>query len=395
MKQLVFLLAILVFCFSFIHCSELDLNPQPLNNAPCRREVQWNYDNDKHTVKFQSEAKCLEKTNTTNLGAFNAMTFALSTVRIPTLKFLAKSAIKTVSLEKEVEIKLVIGGALGFDRIIEFRDNDGVAGFQPNSTDTVVKTYNMVDQVWSPFNVSQVVVNNFTVVYQATSQAIVPGCCTVKISAWTTTSDISFVSNKFVNRTGIVPVLTASTFKSSLELTNIQYSSGINGRLAISTLVANRGNLNKKTERSSSEHERPDDASSDQSVSQFDGGVTDQVDAQVKGLVGISIPKPFVSFQTFVSKYPTSSPTTVTRAGLVQTDYSDADRDVEAAALKDGLDNAVVKRFWVSLNEQVENFSWDPSVGTAADNVNAPVNGASRMVGSAVALIMAMIVLLL
>ena len=390
-KIILFLFAILA-CVALIHADNLDLSPKPLKDVPCRREVQWNFEDGKKTVKFQSNAKCLEKTNATLLGAFSEMNYALSVTKIPSLKFVAKSTIKATLLKKEIDIKLVIGGAMGFDRIIEFNDINGVTGFQPNTTDTVVKTYKMVDQTWSPFNVSTVVVDDNTVVYQATSQAVVAGCCTVKVSAWSTTSDISFVSNKFVNRTGILPVLTASTFKSSLEITNIQYSSN-NGRLAISTLVAHRGKLNKKAAAVVSQ-ERPDDATSDQSVDQFDGGLNDQVDAQAKGAVGISIPKPFFSFQTFVSKYPTSSPTTISKAALASTEYSDADSDDQASGLKYGLDSAVVKRFWVSLSEQVENFAWDPSVGTAAENINAATSDASRIVGSALALIVVLIALL-
>jgi len=388
MKNILFLFAVL-FCIAFIECDQLDLSPTPLSNVPCLRQVQWNYEDGQKTVKFQSEAKCLEKTNTTRLGAFSEMNYALSIVRIPSMRFNAKSTVKALVLQKEIEINLLIGGALGFDKIIEFNDNNGVAGFQPNTTDAIVKTYNLVNQTWSLINVSQIAVDSSTVLYQASSQAVISGCCTVKVSAWATSSDISFVSNKFVNRTGIVPVLTASTFKSSLEITNIQYTSN-SGRLAVSTLVAHRGNLNKKIETSISGQEKPDDATSDQSVSQFDGGVNDQVDAQAKGTTGISIPKPFISFQTFVSKYPTSSPTTITKANLVNTDYFDADSDVEASGLKFGLDSAVVKRFWVSLSEQVENFAWDPSVGTATTT-----SGASRIVGGAFALTLALIALLL
>ena len=91
----------------------------------------------------------------------------------------------------------------------------------------------------------------------------------------------------------------------------------------------------------------------------------------------------------------------MTSAGLVQTDVTDANGDVEAATLREGVDGAVVKRFWVSLSEQVENFAWDPSVGTAADNVNAPVGPVSgavmvgRGVGAAVAMIVVMMIVLL
>ena len=389
MKTLLFLFAILL-CIAFTTCDQLDLSPKPLSDAPCRREIQWSFGDGQKTVKLQSEAKCLEKTNTTRLGAFSEMNYAMSVVRIPCLRFQAKSTIVATILKKDVAINVVIGGALGFDRIIEFNDNNGVAGFQPNTTDTVVKTYNLVDQTWSPFNVTSQNVDSATVVYQATSQAVVPGCCTVKFSAWTTTNDISFVSNKFVNRTGIVPVLTPSTFKSSLEITNIQYST-TNGRLAISTLVAHRGNLNKKSTTTVSSQEKPDDATTDQSVSQFDGGLNDQVDQQAKGAVGISIPKPFVSFQTFVSKYATSSPTTITAVNLVNTDYVDADSDVESNGLKYGLDSAVVKRFWVSLSEKVENFAWDPSIGTS----DLATSGASRIVGGTVALVVAMMIAML
>ena len=324
MNKIILLLLTLATVLLFANADNIDIMPKPLPSVPCRRDVSWNWVDSvtRKTINFESMAGCAEKTNITRVGAFNKMSYTLSVARIPMLRLVARTAVKASILKKETTINLVVGAGMGFDKIIEFNDNNGVTGFQPNTTDTVVKTYKMADQTWSPFNISKAAIDNHTTIYQATSQAVVAGCCTVRVSAWATSSDVSFVSNKFVNRTGILPVLTASTFKSSLEITNIQYSSN-NGRLAISTLVSHRGNLIKKSPTSvraisaTESEERPDDATSDQSVSQFDGGLNDQVDAQAKGAVGISIPKPFFSFQTFVSKYPTSSPTTISRVTLI------------------------------------------------------------------------------
>ncbi|EFC49681.1 predicted protein [Naegleria gruberi] len=391
--KLLFLIVILSCLATLLSAqsTSFDITPKLFpTNKFCRRKIE--VDRNEKTIKFTSKALCtLDRLNATAVGSFSEMEFLASLERFPLIAMKAKTAIKIVTpiTKIERELAIVVGSAFGVDRIIEYQETSGVEGYQPGN-DTVVKIYNLREQTWKIVDLSKKLLNDSdnSYIYHALVETNITNFCTVRMSAVISTATVQIDSSKFASRAGVVQVLNPSSLKVSFELANIQYSQS-NSLIALGTIVAFRGSRREKSSgenetlkpssgtRESSAVEKPDDANDDQAVSQFDNDLNTQLDGNQAIL-----PKPFFSFQKFISKYSSSSPTVVTRGKLIYTPFRNIEgslnSDEQFIKDKSEASNAVVARFWVSLTERVENVIWDPSSGSSENsNYLAATSGAS------------------
>ncbi|EFC43783.1 predicted protein [Naegleria gruberi] len=361
-------------------------------NKFCKRRIDISKDDSAKTVKFSTTSLCAaDRKNGTAIGAFSSMDYVASIVRFPIIGMKAKTTVKVVTPITKVErdLSIVVGSAFGIDRIIEYQEVNGLEGYQPGN-DTIVKLYNLREQNWKVLDLSKKLVEgtNDTFIYQALVEANVTGCCTVRMSAVISSAPIQFTSPKVAARTGVTQILSPSSLKVTFELLNIQYSQSSGSYIALGTVVAFRGSRRDKVStdndafapssgnsRQSTNYEKPDDASDDQAVTQFDNDLSTQLDGNQA-----SLPKPFFSFQKFISKYSSSSPTVVTRGKLIYTPMNTIEvLNSDEQFIKDSIETSgtVVARFWVSLTERVENAVWDPSSGSQENADYLTTSGAN------------------
>ncbi|EFC48773.1 predicted protein [Naegleria gruberi] len=368
------------------------------NNLSCKRDVTTSTTSSQ--VSLTSAATCDLGTNRTSLSTFTQLKFYAAFGTIPMVKAVASAgvSIKITSL-LSTTISIDVGAAFGVDKVIEYLDNDGVSGYQEGNGDTIVKEYPLVGLTWSTPTLVKTSISSSSsaYIYQVTTSASVGTLCTVKFTGYLTTNEVTFSDSSLVARSGVSQVLVPSSYKSSLEFTGINYLNS-NGKLAISTLLAYRGSLAKKASSRSlrdlfatTSEERPDSASSDQIVFQFDQS---SFLSSWNLSSTFNIPKPYFSFQSYVSKYSTGS-TVVSKATLVSTSTSTATiantNTLAYGAITADISSAKVVRFYVSFTEQVSNFIWDPSVGTEDTSASSTSDAVSIKFGSVLIVMLALI----
>ncbi|KAG2386870.1 hypothetical protein C9374_001905 [Naegleria lovaniensis] len=377
------LLLLLIAHFTFALDVNTSLYPK-LSNAVCKRKID--IVREFKTVRFVTKAGCIDRRNATAIGAFADLEFFASVVKFPMLGMNAKTVVTAPQTGKAITV--VVGNAFGFDEVLEYKEVNGKEGFQPGN-DTVVRSVRLGQVDWTVDSVSRTALNsaNTSYVYQAVVSTTVPNFCSIKITTMVTSDAVTFTSPKMVNRTGVVQVLNPSTLKVTLELTGITYSAS-DSLVALGSVVAFRGNRRDKPIQPASE-EKPDDATSDQTVNQFD----DDVNTQLGGSNVAALPKGFFSFQNFVSRWNTSAPTVITRGKFVASPMVpfQPSQDGETT-LRDRVDsNAAMVRFYMSITERVDAFVWDPSTGSSEDSSylsnSAARNGAAGFVGMIVTLL--------
>ena len=272
--------------------------------------------------------------------------------------------------------------AFGFASLVEYQESNGIPGYQPGN-DTIVRQVRLSQQQWQIDSVTtSIMLNaaNTSKAYTVILSSQISGWCSMKISALITTDTVTFTSDKLINRTGIIQVLTPSSFKVSVQLTNIVYSNP-SSLLAVGTVVAFRGAISEKSRDtqhrsiSGSKVEKPDDANSAQQVNQF-------VDPTQVRNYGVSIPNAFFSFQNYISCYNSSAPTVITRGNFIQSNFTmfqpQLEDEKQFSGMVDG--NAVLTSFFMSITERVDSFSWDPSVGSSDIVSNLVLSGAGSIV---------------
>ncbi|KAG2377458.1 hypothetical protein C9374_009369 [Naegleria lovaniensis] len=367
----------------------------PKTSLTCQRTVT--YTPTTTTVTFDSTGRCnLNATKSLSLGTFTGMNLQASVSVLPMIKMTAQAGV-TLSVNilgkmTSIDFAFNVGASMGFDAIFEYLDNDSNPGYQPSGTDQIVKSYPLTSLQWSQLNVVSTKIDANTTFYQLSTEAQVGTLCKVKLIGYLTTSEVVLSSNAFVSRDGVQQILVPSSFKTSLQVLNIAPSNAA-AKIGISTLVAFRGKVNAKSTRAASTpakgEERPDDDSADQSVLQVD------TSSYLSGLSnlpnGFQIPKPFFSYQTFVSKLSASGTVSIGRSKLVSTSLTQVTEvsDVNTEMTR-SISGSSVWRFYASLTEQVQNFVWDPSVGNSDERPPSPtvVSGAHKVNGMVVMMMM-------
>ncbi|EFC40108.1 predicted protein [Naegleria gruberi] len=375
MSKLRIILAVVLVCMVAACCiaetTESGEWKVKLRNEDCKREMKFSLSDSNKVAEIESTGGCKSKDPEGLIqGSIANIEFQFNVKKVPLVRMKAHTAVKVDNGPTKV---VNMGGLFGFERLFEYINNDGKDGYQVNGTDTIVRSIDLSTVSWSQITVQKTVLNGSSnsFIYEASSQATIANWCTFKMSAVVSTSEVQVTSNKTLSRSGVIQVLTPSSLKVNVELTNIQYTAG-NSLLGISSITAYRGNLKEKPTQDKPVEEKPDDASPDQAVNQFDGDVTDQT-----GSSAVVLPKAFFSFQTFVSKYPTSSPTSISRSTLGVSPFVDANED-SVKQIRDDFDTkGKVKRFYVSLLERVDNFVWDPTVGSSTSGSNGIWRGFS------------------
>ncbi|KAF0984632.1 hypothetical protein FDP41_000531 [Naegleria fowleri] len=390
--QLVFCSAIAVLFFLCQFTLAIDVNTSLYPKlAVCKRKIE--IVRELQTIRFVTKAGCIDRRNATAIGAFADLEFFASIAKFPMLGMNAKTVVTPPQSGKPITV--VVGNAFGFDEVIEYRETNGKEGFQPGN-DTLVRSVRLGQVNWKVDSLTRTPLNdaNTSYVYQAVVSATVPNFCSIKISAMVTSDAVTFTSPKMVNRTGVVQVLNPSTLKVSMEVNGITYTAD-DSLVAFGTIVAFRGNRRDKPIQPSNE-EKPDDATDDQTVNQFD----DDVSSQLGGNNVASVPRGFFSFQNFISRWNTSAPTVITRGKFVQSPMVpfQPSQDGEST-LRDRVDsNAALVRFYMAITERVDSFVWDPSTGSSEDSSylsnSAARNGATGFVASLIVALVALIAFL-
>ncbi|EFC43529.1 hypothetical protein NAEGRDRAFT_80050 [Naegleria gruberi] len=383
-KNILLTLCLVFSLLPFIHAlDEISLKFRQ-TSLSCKRNVQ--YSTPANQVTFTSGTTCdFNVTTKASLSTFTGLKFEASVATLPMIKMAASAGFKIQLGNKlaPLTINIDTGVAFGFDSIFEYLDNDGTPGYQPNTADSIVKEYSLVGLSWKVISVTKtdLTSDGSAAVYKAVSSVDIPNFCTVTFTGFITTNEVSFESKTLVSRT-VTQVLVPSSFKSSLEITGIKYSNA-NSKLGISTLVAFRGAIFEKPRaRNILAEERPDTATSDQKVIQFN---QTSFFSSWNLPDGFELPNPYLSFQTFVSKYSTLS-AGITKSQLVTTALkSDFSLNAATSALKKDLTFASVVRFYASLTERVDNLNWDPSLGAEDKSASGTVSSASSVkIGSIV-----------
>ncbi|KAG2392237.1 hypothetical protein C9374_012489 [Naegleria lovaniensis] len=371
-----------------------------LISSTCKRKIEVNRSDSGKLIRFVTKAGCIDRRNNTAIGAVSEIEFFASIAKFPMVGMKGKTIVK-VNLpgsNNDKEFAIHVGSSFGLDEILEYREKNGVEGFQPGN-DTVLRSFRLGQYAWTVDSLTRTPLNdaNTSYVYQAVVSTTIPNFCTLKLGAMVTSDVITFTSPKLVNRTGVVQVLNPSSFKLTLEVNDINYEAS-DSLIALGSVIAFRGTRRDKpksstpTQRSifgGEEAEKPDDSSDDQQVSQFD----DDVSSQLGGNLA-SLPKTFFSFQNFISRWNTSAPTVITRGKFVSTKYMPFQpaQDGEST-LRDFVDsNAALARFYMSITERVNNFVWDPSVGSSEESSNL-INSAARNNGMMMVMIMVLLAL--
>lgn len=378
MKQVIFTIVAVLCIIQAATAVDLAFGKYATANGVCRRNLSAGLNPLTKTIHFTSKALCIDRKNATLVGAFSDIDFFASIARFPIVGMVATSVLNIPKPGQSANpaqqtIAVSAGSVFGFDALVEYREANGVDGYQPGA-DTIVNMYRFSNYTWNVDSITRTAVDatNSSYVYQASVSATIPNFCTVKFGVMAASDAVSFSSSKFVNRTGIVQVLVPSSVKVSLEVLNIKYTDATT-KIALGTILGYRGRkavaqysaFSKDV--NGNQPEQPDTASADQSVTSFDDNVSTQL-----GGNSASLPKTFFSFQNFISKYPTSSPTNVTRGRFISTNSTTVIAGtVDELAFKAILTtDAVIERFWMSTVDQPDNFVFDPSVGSS-DQSNA------------------------
>ncbi|KAF0978639.1 hypothetical protein FDP41_002459 [Naegleria fowleri] len=394
------LLVALLMMMMVMFSNALEVNTSLFNklaSTSCKRKIEVDRDDGGKRIRFSTKAGCIDRRNDTAIGAVSEIEFFASVAKFPIFGMKGKTVVK-INMpgdKRDKEFAVQLGSSFGLDEILEYRDRNGVEGFQPGN-DTVVRSFRLGQYTWNVESLTRTPLNdaNTSYVYQAVVSTQIPQFCSLKLSAMVTSDVISFTSPKLVNRTSVVQVLNPSSFKLTLEVNDINYQAS-DSLIALGAIVAYRGNRREKpmqpTQRSifgGDNVEKPDDSSDDQQVSQFDDDVSTQLGGQIA-----NIPKTFFSFQNFISRWNSSAPTVITRGKFVSTKYIafQPSQDGESS-LRDEVDsNAALARFYMSITERVNNFVWDPSVGSSENSSNlsnnAARNGWTGMIGMIMALL--------
>ncbi|KAF0978801.1 hypothetical protein FDP41_001871 [Naegleria fowleri] len=375
----------------------------PKTSLTCQRTVT--YTPSTTTVAFDSTSRCdLNATKALSLGTFTSMGLQASVNVLPMIKMTAQAGV-TLSVNifgkmTSVDFAFNVGASMGFDALFEYLDNDSNPGYQVGGADQIVKSYPLTSLQWSQLSVVSTKIDANTTFYQLSTEAQVGTLCKVKLIGYLTTNEVILSSTAFVSRDGIQQILVPSSFKTSLQVLNISPSNPA-AKIGISTLLAFRGKVNTKGTRSATSpargEERPDDDSADQSVLQID------TSSYLSGFLnlpsGFQIPKPFFSYQTFVSKLSGASGIASGRSKLISTSLTqatDASANVNTE-MTGSISGSSVWRFYASLTEQVQNFVWDPSLGSSDDRPPSPtvVSGVSTFRGGVAALLAALVMMLI
>ncbi|KAL9655177.1 hypothetical protein ABK040_008952 [Willaertia magna] len=328
----------------------------------CKRKLEVKTENNKHTLKVKSEMECenISILNRTKTETYSKSEFTANVDKVPYFKFKSSSGveIKTAG-DKKVDVDIKVGAAFGIDRVIEYEEKNGVDGYQAGN-DTLVNTWKLRDLSFTQFiiNKTDVSADGASAVYSVESSVVIPKCCTLRITAYVTTDNVEYSSKKLVTR-AVKQILTPTSMKTEIALEGITYSKTTT-RVALGSFVVFRGKSSIKgikTRNILADVEKPEDASNDQKVVNFDSDIVDQALGQLLGL-----PKQFFSFQTFTNYYNKNT-NGILRKTLVASDMMDEDiQDIGDA--KNDIEKAVAKRMWFSVPEQLDNFNWDPTVGS-------------------------------